>query len=675
MAKLNGWVGKILRVDLTTGEITDVLTENYADKFIGGRGIGAKIYWDEVPPEVGAFDPGNKLIFMTGPLTGTTAPGSGRVNLCGKNAVTYPMETYWKSAAGGHFGPELKFAGYDGIIIQGKSPKPVYLWIHDGEAEIRDARSLWGLNTHATQDEIWRRHDKKTRAMVIGPAGENSARVAVILTDDGNAFGFGGYGGVMGSKNLKAIAVRGTGGISVAKPDELLNLSYKFSRLMTRKETEDGPVNPNRGNAALIVKDYVPGVSSLKDTGLYEEVEKGNLRLGYQGCFACPIACGISTKFRDGSATGGGTWRCASIICMAYMKGTGDKVVSKEAYIAEKLFNLLGVSMYQTFNWGITFNNWFRRLLDEGILTEENTGLPIHNLDSLDFAYPLINGIAYREGIGDKMAEGPQRFLAYLENKFKEEGDLEKAKKVREIAEEDCGLDSKFRGSYTRNGYDVDDTGWDPYRALTRVIGETQNAFLEAHSVYTWLPYSYEIWGPEYAVPLEAYKKVNKELFGHEKAWDLSTWEGKAEKAIGYQRYARMLDSLLWCEWNTTAFSCYTPDKIGDWNLSPFYSAVTGINKTYEDLFITAADRILNLERAIAVREGRRREDEWFVDRVFEIEQNKTWLTKEKLSETLDKYYTLMGWDVATGIPTRARLEGLGLTEVANDLEERGLLP
>jgi len=205
MIPKGGWVGKILRVDLTSRKISEASSYDYVPKFLGGRGLGAKICWDEVPPEVGAFDPENRIIFATGPLQGTLAPTSGRFMVLGKAAQTAPVESFCRSGVGGHWAPELKWAGYDALIVQGKSEKPVYLWITDQKAEILDATRLWGLDTYQTQQMIWKIHGNKTRVMVIGRAGENRSRIACILTDSGDASGQGGFGGVMGSKNLKAI--------------------------------------------------------------------------------------------------------------------------------------------------------------------------------------------------------------------------------------------------------------------------------------------------------------------------------------------------------------------------------------------------------------------------------------------------------------------------------------
>ena len=300
MSKTYGWIGKILRVDLTIGTRETLNTAQYTARFIGGRGLAAKIYWDEVPADCGAFDPENKLIFMTGPLTGTAAPSSGRAHLAFKSPKTYTNESYAHSHAGGHWGPELKFAGFDGVIVEGKAQDPVYLWINDGRVELRDAQSLWGLDTFATQKEIERRHGSKTRSLVIGVAGERLSRNAVILTDTDSAFGDGGPGGVMGSKNLKAIAVRGTGTIPVADPSRLLDATYRIFRLITRREGEEEPAYFQRG------------MGGWAGTKLEEEVVRGDVEIGTAACFMCPIACRRSVKLKDGSIPPG-TVQCAAM--------------------------------------------------------------------------------------------------------------------------------------------------------------------------------------------------------------------------------------------------------------------------------------------------------------------------------------------------------------------------
>jgi aldehyde:ferredoxin oxidoreductase len=239
-----GWAGKILRVDLTNGKFEIIPTSDYVPTYLGGRGIGARIYWEEVPPEAGAFDPENRLIFVTGPLQGTMAPTSGRFMVMGKAAQTAPVEAYCRSGVGGHWAPELKWSGFDAVVVFGRSPKPVYIFIHDGKTEIRDASHLWGKDPFTAQEMLWGVHGKQTRVMTIGKAGEMKSRLGIIITDSGDASGQGGYGGVMGSKNLKALAVRGTGSVKVAKPKELMELTRYAGSLFSRPSKPGSPLEP-----------------------------------------------------------------------------------------------------------------------------------------------------------------------------------------------------------------------------------------------------------------------------------------------------------------------------------------------------------------------------------------------------------------------------------------------
>jgi len=229
MSDLYGWTGKILRVDLSKGKITYIETRRYVPKFIGGLGVAAAIAWEEIGPKVGPFDPENLLMIMTGPLTGTLASGAGRIEVMGVAPQLYPPR-FSRSGMGGHWGPELKYAGFDGIIIQGKAEKPVYLWINDGKVEILDASDIWGTGTYYTTRFLRKVHGRDARVISIGQAGENLSRIAILQTETENAAGQGGFGGVMGSKKLKAIAVRGTGGIKIARPSEFLDLCLSQSR-------------------------------------------------------------------------------------------------------------------------------------------------------------------------------------------------------------------------------------------------------------------------------------------------------------------------------------------------------------------------------------------------------------------------------------------------------------
>lgn len=215
---MGGYLEKILRLDLTKAKITtEKLKEETQKRYLGGSGLAAKILYDELKPRIDPLGPENKLVFATGPLTGTRAPSSGRHLIAAKS----PLTGIWGEAtSGGFWGAELKFAGFDAIVVEGKSEKPVYLWIKDGEVELKDASKIWGKDVYQTEDMIRESlGDKKIIVSSIGPAGEKLVKIACIMNDKDRAAGRCGLGAVMGSKKLKAIAVRGTQSILVEDPE------------------------------------------------------------------------------------------------------------------------------------------------------------------------------------------------------------------------------------------------------------------------------------------------------------------------------------------------------------------------------------------------------------------------------------------------------------------------
>ena len=224
MPESYGWVGTVLQVDLTHKIVSKVPTAKYnPELFIGGVGLNSKIFWDLGCPKVDAFDPGNPLIVSTGPLTGLFGP-FGKGEVCTISPQCYPDELFSYSEFGGMFPAKMKYAGYDSIVILGKAEKPVYISICDGEVEVKDAGDIWGLDAFKAQ-EVLMKNEPEASVLVIGPAGENLSRIAIILNETKFAAGQGGFGAVMGSKNLKAIAVRGTGAVKVANPEKVMELT------------------------------------------------------------------------------------------------------------------------------------------------------------------------------------------------------------------------------------------------------------------------------------------------------------------------------------------------------------------------------------------------------------------------------------------------------------------
>jgi aldehyde:ferredoxin oxidoreductase len=679
MSKIYGWVGKILRVDLTTGETGYVDTAPYTERFIGGRGLASKIYWDEVPPGCRALDPENKLIFMTGPATGTMVPTAGRVSLAFKSPRTYPNESYAYSSAGGHWGPELKFAGFDGVIIEGKAREPVYLWINDGHVEILDARSLWGLDTFATQREIEERHGSKTRSYVIGIAGERLSRNAIVLTDTDSAFGDGGPGGVMGSKNLKAIAVRGTGGIEVARPKELLDKTRNLFRLITRKEGEEEPAH------------FLRGMGGWSGTQLGEEALKGDVELGFAACFMCPIACRRAVKFRD-NALPPGTVQCAAMDTYVFLeqKHYGGKPWGRRSFKVTQLINMYGIGAREVM-WRDASNedrgglNWIEDCYSNGILTEENTGLPLGKLGREEFMVEYLRKLAYREGIGDIFAEGIPRAAEHIRD-HPSEFNLtpERAAKAYEIYQK--ATDPRMGCYYSRGGrfggYAMHRWGAVEYpegifihspvvqilHAVDARDAATQHDYTghilcEHHPV---IPAGSDIWR-------EMLATFSDKWFGSKLALQAYNYDYKPEIAIFSQHLAMEKASLILCDRIFPhIYSRYTPDHLGDRELtapSELFSVVTGIDKTRDEMWL-AAERCWSLERAISCREGRRREDDWLLPGYFDlVDPLGHTIDRDEFRKAMDRYYQLRGWDQETGIPTRAKLEELDLIDVADELE------
>ncbi|MFD0702191.1 aldehyde ferredoxin oxidoreductase [Slackia equolifaciens] len=302
MTQANGWIGTILRINLTEGSIKkEPLNMQDAHDYVGARGLGTKYYCNEVDPKVDPLSPENKLIFMTGPLTGTAACSAGRYEVVSKAPLTGIIGA---ANSGGHFGPELKYAGYDGIIFEGKANHPVYLHINDDQVELLDANELWGQGVHETTEALEAKHGK-VRVSCIGTPGERCMLFAAIMNDKNRAAGRGGMGAVMGSKNLKAIAVRGTGGVTVARPEGFMNEVTK-ARTMLKEHPVTGNGLGTFGTEILVnIVNEVGGLPlrNGRDGSYWEQADDtSGERLNEthlvknQGCFGCSIACGRVTK-------------------------------------------------------------------------------------------------------------------------------------------------------------------------------------------------------------------------------------------------------------------------------------------------------------------------------------------------------------------------------------------
>jgi len=669
---MNGWAGKILRVDLTQGKFEIIPTSDYVPTYIGGRGVASRIYWEEVPADAGAFDPENRLIFVTGPLQGTMAPTSGRFMVAGKAAQTAPVEAYCRSGCGGHWAPELKWAGFDAVVVYGRASKPVYIWIHDGETEIRDASNLWGKDPFTTQEMLWEVHGKEARAVTIGKAGEMKSRLGIIITDSGDASGQGGYGGVMGSKNLKAIVVRGTGSIKVARPKELMEAVYYVRSLFSSPSKPGSPFEPSEPGFKYNIWG---GLDRGQLTGAPGELWAlcSDPKSGYErlpdACFACPIGC--RSRVRGPDITSGVAQCTQSNMYIESIMKYPEKGYSKLTWEAGRMADYYGINAYEIHG----INPWLTACYEEGVLTKKDTGLPLDEIGGRQFISELLRKIALREGFGDLLAEGCQRAATKLGGK---------AEELMWVLYPRAGKFGGYREHWLYyagfpDGYAI------PPLALIWAL-DNRDAMVSHNFVsQLWGAASSLGYPPNFAEAEElipVVKPTMKYAYGSEKAAEFFTPDGKGLKWDWAPRVAKrffertiLKDSYIVCD---VAFPfLYNPnskDHVGDSSLeSRLFSAVTGVDMTEEESY-EVGDMLCTLERAIQAREGRTRDDDVLRDICY---TNKDaagrQYHRDDLERAKDEYYKLRGWD-QRGIPTVKRLKELKLSDVAEGLDRKGVI-
>ena len=651
MSSLYGWTGKILRVDLSSGTTTTIETADYVPAYVGGLGIAARIAWDEIGPDVGPYDAENVLFLMVGPLTGTTASGGGRVVVAGIAPQQRPS-VFSRSGMGGHWGAELKYAGYDGIAIVGQADEPAYLWVHDGEAELRDAAPLWGLGTFATTAALRNRHGTGTRVVSCGPAGENLCRIACIQTETGNVAGQGGYGAVMGSKKLKAIAVRGTGGVHVADPDRLLDLSLRASREGLRHQ----PPQAARGRLAP------------------KEMTYRRKKCGF-----CATDCSNRLYMAAPGETISGAHN-VNYFCYGFETGIGGQVE------AAAMAGDLGLN-----GWEITYGviPWLQLCKQHGLIDRlDDLDIPVPDREieylrdiapySAEFITALLFKIAHREGeLGDALADG----TCYAAHRlFAGRG----APLLDRIYPRRAGQTHHWDAHWIHGIYF-------PFwlTAALQWSVETRDPASDCTHAYATHMLSYLPKHGPHRGPLtpEQARAVCAKVYGEPDVCDPSFSydkpETKAIPAIYHHDQGMLVESLVLCDReHARVFSLESDDYAADTELAArLFSACTGY-ETSKAWLDRAGERIFNLLRAIDVRNyGRSRNGgsshtDWATMSSFarpDLTEGIV-LDLERFSHMLDTYYELRGWNPANGWPTRARLEMLGLGDVADELAHIGKL-
>lgn len=598
-----GWTGTVLRVNLTEGTVKkEALNLRDAKLYLGGRGLGTKIMMDEVDPGVDPFSPDNKLIFMTGPLTGTLAASPGRYEVVTKAPLT---GTIGASNSGGHFGPELKFAGYDGIIFEGRAEKPVYLWINDDYVELRSAEHLWGKNTFDTTDELLKETSDDARVACIGPAGEKLVLFAAVINDKHRAAGRSGLGAVMGSKNLKAVAVRGTKSIEVADPEGFLE-KCKDIRRKLKQHPVTGTGLPTYGTEILINILNQSGAlptRNWRDGGYFEHADDiggETLREKYlvrnKGCFGCSIGCGRVTKIPEGKFKGfgeGPEYEAA----WAYGAACGVRdlaAISRANFICNEL-GLDPITMGATIACTM-------EMYEKGILSREEVGRDVPFGDA-EAIVELTRMTGLREGFGNKLAEGSYRLASSYGHP-----ELSMSVKKQEMPAYDArgvqGMGLEYATS-NRGGCHVRG-----YLTSPEILGI-----------------------PQKLDPLVTTDKA---------AW-LKT----------FQDLTAVVDSCGICLFTT--FALGLPD------ISSMLRTALAWDYSDEDV-LKIGERIWNLERMFNLKAGFTKADDTLPPRLLN-EPLKSGPARGKVVELdvmLKEYYEIRGWD-KDGVPTEEKLKGLSI--------------
>jgi aldehyde:ferredoxin oxidoreductase len=634
---LSGYAGTILKVDLSSRRITRMPTSDYADLFLGGRGIAAKVYWDEVPPQIAASDPESRLIFMTGPLCGV--PGfASRFQICGKSIATNQFSF---CNLGGSWGAHLKWAGYDGLVVSGKADKPLYIRIDGEKVEIKDATHLEGKSAFQREKIIKNELDNSVRVLTVGPAGDNMVGFATFLASD-DSVGAGGLAGVMGSKNLRAIAVRGDKKVKVADADKLSKLRARVRQL------SGGYIEPLLALGMLTSRD----------------------KLKKSFCQGCPAGC-VRAIYRkpDGSER--------KFMCQAAMfyetraqrySGNTDAALKATELCDDYGLDTRAVE---------TMIMWLSRCHKSGLLTDEGTGVPFSRIGSYEFIETLLRKIASREGFGNTLASGTHKAARSLGN------DAQRL----------------IKDYMTRSG---DNELYGPRLYITTGIfwaTEPRLPIQQLHEVSVPVM----LWGArqkglkEVPVTTEVLRAMAKRFFGSELAVDFSTYDGKALAAAKIQDREYAKESLILCDlfW-PIYFSEASPDGVGDPSIeSQICAAVTGREIDEAGLY-KVGERIGNLQRAILAREGHKgREydviDEYNFNTPLKADfgnpdcivpgkdgelfsRKDVVVDREQFEKMKGEFYRIRGWDITSGLQKRAKLEELGLSDVAKTLEKEGLL-
>ncbi len=610
---LKGYNGKLLRLDLTKGEISyQDIDETIARKYIGGVGLAARMLWDETTPATDPLSPENELIFMTGPLTASVLPKSSRYIVAGIS----PLTGIWGQAhSGGYFAEELRHAGIDGIVIKGQAKKPVYLWIHNQKAELRDAAPIWGKDTYEVDDILKRETDSKASIASIGLAGERLVRIAGIMNDgrQGRAAARCGLGAVMGAKKLKAIAIRGTLPISFYDEEKLKESARSIQALCQPKKIEERLAHDIGVFKNFFVYGRVPVKNWSEgsfDAGLvYTETMRQAKPLH---CARCPVSCLESYQISNGERhMVWEAWGPLGTNCFIANPGA-----IQQAYSLCNRYGLDCISVGAVISFAM-------ECYAKGLISKDDTDGMELTWGNARSVVELVRRIGEREGtFGRLLGEGVKRAAEHIGGNA-----MEYAMHVKGL--EFPAHDPRALASH----------------ALGYATGSTGAAHMEptgADAIENWMELANPRTSPELGFPV---------------ALGRFDTEGKGRLVARTQDFSCMLDSITVCMFLSIAQWVQPSQYL------PLLNSATGWDMTLDEFLLTG-ERIHNLKRMFSVKRGISRKDDILPARILthRLTTGGTGGNLFHLGAMLNEYYTFRGWS-EEGIPTRATLIRLGLEE------------
>ena len=634
-----GYAGNVLKIDISDGKIDKQPSTRHTDKYIGGHGLAASLYWEMVPPEANTTDPDNCFICASGPVAGFPGFAGFRWKICGKTNLNKP-ESFSYCNLGDRWGAMLKYAGYDALAVNGKSDSPIYIYIDNDRVEIRDASHLWNRSAFETSDILKSELGKQMSVLTIGQAAENLVPFSTVLAE-GGASGSGGMGVIMGSKKLKAIVVTGNNRPQAAQPVRVNELAKIF------RKNQSKTVHPDIS--------HVPGLTRLRPCygcgpGCYREMypdEKGRQQKSL--CQAGDMYTLQTVRYtgkRDGSRL------LATRLCDGY---------GLDASVMQSMIEFVDACYL------------------EGILTEKQAGLPLSKIGSPEFIEELTAQITFKKGLGEVLSRGIIDAAGMI------------GQKAVEMLPRFIAMVSGEKKDY------------DPRLLIITGLfyaTEPRRPIQQLHEVS--MPVSSCVGGPGESPPtvsVQDFRQFAKKMWGSAIAADFSAYEGKALAAKKIQDRVFAKESLVLCDlgWTMNEVQRFF-EKPGDTvTEAQVYSAITG-NETDDIELAVCGERAFNLQRAILTRQGwQGRQSDRLLDYFFDVPLQKgevfispdgmmpgkngeltsrtgCVVDKDEFENMKTEYYDLRGWDAASGLLTKDKLVELDMQDIADDLSDRGLL-